>query len=426
MKKRISFVLAVLAVMTVFCSCSKSTVEPNVNTVQKEDTDNRITELNDGCYNEFGYYNFSGNLIYFYDAQNQNRVVLCNKPNCKHNSDECNAYISSKATNSDDPPSNVNSSAVFIYSTGDRINLLLTDGNMLSIRYDGTDHKIVQTIDSKFTFDKAYKIGQMIYMQAFYSVQENGEIAEKACFITYDTDTNKWQQGQTFNRSLTGDSLLGITDDGFALYYSHEEPAEIPSGTSAEEARKITNSTKCGIYKLNMNTAEKSDIYSGEQGNCYPVTLLNGKLYCYSQNDSTIDSINISNGEFTVVQNNITGDLFFDTPIDNHLVIACTQNSDSDNAYENETVEFLDTDTNHLTNAYTLQSNLDWNNNFRGILGETQDDYIMIYKAEFTVDDSADIPAVSDMKPYIGVISKDDFWNQNYNFTAIDWTIETE
>lgn len=423
--KKTLLVLTILYLL-LLCSCSK--VDNNFKVSDNEqgnETTSEITELSDGCVNKYGYYNYSGNLVYFFDSKTEQRIVLCNKPNCQHNSSECNAYISSKVVNTDDVPSAVmNSTAVFIFSRNDRINLLLTDGTMLSMNYDGTNHKNIAVIDSKYTYDKAYMIENQIYINANFSTQENGEVVEKSCFIIYNTETNEWKQGKEFDRNLTGDNLIGITRDNFAIYYSHDEPSDIPLGTSLDNAKEIAGKTKCNLYKIDMNNAQKSVIYEGTQGNCYPATMLNGTVYYYSQNDENLCSMDPKTEESNIVYKNISGEVLFDTPIDGHLVLARTKNITEQWNPEDEVVEFFDVNSNELVEAYSLESNLDWNNNFRGILGETLDSYIMIYKADFTVDNSeSDIPSVSDMKPYIGIIKKNDFWNGNYNFKEISWLI---
>lgn len=431
MKKLSVFLLLLLFVILSLCSCvnknnadDSNTISPdNVSVNNQIDDNNEIKELSNGSFNEYGYYCASGSLIYFFDIESKQKIVLCNNPNCLHDSSECNAYISSKVGSDDGPSFAVSNSAVFIFCRNDRLYLLLTDGTMLSVKYDGTDHKIVSAIDSKYSFEKGYLKGNEIIIYSFYSSQEHGEIVEKACFIIYNIDTNKWIQGEAFDRNLTGDNLVGITNDETAIFYHEDEITEISSGTSINEAEKITESTKCQIYTININTAETKIIYNGTLGDCYPVTMLNGKIYCHSRSKEQLCTIDSQTGKTAVIYENLPGEAFFETPLDDHLVIARTKEIEKDGNPENEIVEFFNVNTKKLTQAYKLESNLDWNNNFRGILAETKDSYIMIYKAFFVVDDNgSDIPSVSDMKPYIGIISKSDFWNQKYNFEEISWS----
>lgn len=425
MKSRILMLILCVCLTGSLCACgNKSDSGENIKNVEASQTDpNSVIELSQGCYNQYGYYCFSDSLIYYFDTESKQKIVLCNNPNCEHNSTECNAYISSKADTEDDGPSlSANQSAVFIFAKGDRIYLLLNDGTMLSIKYDGTDHKTVAEIDSKYSFEKAYMLGSEIVIYSFYSVQEHGEIIEKACFITYNTDTNKWEQGKEFDRNLTGDVFVGLTLDKMAVFYHDDETPEIPEGTPVKEAIKIQNNTKCQLYSIDIKTAEKKDIYDGTQGECSPVTMLNGKIYFHSRNKEQLCEMIPQTGEITVLYENYPGEIVFGTSLDNNLVIKRTKDATIDWNPENEVSEFFNVETKELSECYELQSNLDWNNGFRGILAETQDYYIMIYKADFVVDNNgADIPSVSGMTPYVGIISKTDFWNKNYNFEEISW-----
>jgi len=428
MKKRSFFIMLFISVFV--CILSACSNEPGglsndeyTDDIKVADiNDDNIVELSDGCFNEYGYYNFTGSLIYYFDSETKKRIVLCDNPNCTHSSSECNAYISSKADKNDEPSFAVNNSAVFIFSKDDKLYFLLTDGTILTMKYDGTEHRNVTEIDSKYIFEKAYMIENEIIIYSFYSVYEQGELVEKACFIHYNIDTNEWNQGEAFDRNLTGDNLVGITDNNIAVFYHDDEIPEIPRGTSISDATRITRSTKCQIYSINIYTSEKAIIFDGTIGDCAPVTMLNGVIYFHSQNTAQLCTINSQTKEITVVCENISGEVLFDDALDNCLVIARTKVIEENWNPENEVIEFFNVATKELTEAYKLESNLDWNNNFRGILAETKDSYIMIYKAFFVVDDAdTDIPSVSDMTPYVGIISKTDFWNQQYNFEKISW-----
>ena len=45
------------------------------------------------CFSDKGFYYVNGKNIWFYDMESGKKSVLCNKANCEHNSEECNAYI---------------------------------------------------------------------------------------------------------------------------------------------------------------------------------------------------------------------------------------------------------------------------------------------------------------------------------------------
>lgn len=413
-----------ILVASFFCSCAKSDLITKENNTQisykeaKSITEDKISELALGCYNKYGYYDISGQLIHYFDSELGKRIVLCNKPNCNHNNEECNAYINSKAKGNDETEYLANETAVFMASQNDKLYVLLTDGTVISMNYDGTHHKIEAKIDDGFSFDRAYINKNKIYINSYFSVQENNEVVEKACFIIYDIDNKNWKKGTVFNRNLSGDSLVGITSNEEAVYFSNDEIREAPSNLSPNEVIEFQNKTKCRIYKIDVITGKSDNIFEGTLGDCGAIQMLNGMVYCYSSNQKNIYSINPNSLEKTIEFENVSGEVIFDKPIDNCLVIARSIDVNS----EDSVVEFFDTESKKMTKAYELESNLDWNNNFRGIIGETENQFIMVYKAEFTIEDEGvDIPSVSDMKPYVGIIDKTDFWNENYNFKEIEW-----
>lgn len=45
------------------------------------------------AYSDDGMYYIKNNLLYFLDNSSNKEVVVCNKANCKHDTEECNAYI---------------------------------------------------------------------------------------------------------------------------------------------------------------------------------------------------------------------------------------------------------------------------------------------------------------------------------------------
>ena len=50
-------------------------------------------DMNDGfAMSEDGIYYFVDDYLKFYDYSSKKKVIVCNKPNCKHDNKECNAF----------------------------------------------------------------------------------------------------------------------------------------------------------------------------------------------------------------------------------------------------------------------------------------------------------------------------------------------
>lgn len=320
MKRSIFLLFLCVCLICSLCACGGKTDSGGdaENPAVSQSGENAITKLSRGCSNEYGYYNCNGSLIHFFDIKSKQKIVLCNNPNCKHDSAECNAYVYSKAAPENEIVISTDSegemslsedysSTMFIFAEGDRLCILLTDGTMLSMKYDGTDRKTVAEIDSKYSFGtgESYKLGREIIMRAYYSVQEQGEIVEKTCFITYNIDTHKWKQGAAFDRITANRARVkGITSDKEAIFYHSDEPILPPQGTPTEERIRLINNTKCKLYSVNVETGERKDIFSGTLGDCSDVTMLNEKIYIYSENKKQLCEMDAKTGETTVLLEN--------------------------------------------------------------------------------------------------------------------------
>lgn len=109
-KKIISVIFAVLAILSVFsftgCENSTKSVDDTSlsNNISTADTAVSATNfqknMNNGNYGKYiscetdkGYYFLLSNYICYTEKSNMNTTILCNKPECKHNTTDCNAYL---------------------------------------------------------------------------------------------------------------------------------------------------------------------------------------------------------------------------------------------------------------------------------------------------------------------------------------------
>ena len=106
MKKFLVFICTVMMITFAFCGCSENT--PTVNgdtskaTYYNFETDCQVNVANPpfdhyAAKGRDGYFLLSDGYLYFADIESQSATILCNKPNCLHNSvyynTECNAHI---------------------------------------------------------------------------------------------------------------------------------------------------------------------------------------------------------------------------------------------------------------------------------------------------------------------------------------------
>ncbi len=430
LKKLTVIFILILSVCSVFAGCTsdekssfseetEKSAESNVSISTSQEASNEITKLGLGCSGNYGYYEIRGSLIYFFDYKTYKKTVLCNKPNCTHSDEGCNGYIYAENDN-DSPVSSISSSAKFMFYKDNSIYLFCTDGRVIKMNFDGEDHRQISVIDGKFGLNCAYKKGDKIYINAFYSEEKNHTIVEKSCFIVYDTNTNEWHQTKSYNRNA--DILLGITEENvFYLYKNELLPPK--DSISFEESIELENNNPCVIYKINFNTGEKDILCEKTEGEIYPATMLNGMIYFHSRKEEAICSLNPESSDISVLAKGVSGQIVFDEAFDGHLVFGRGKKIISEFDPENYIIETFDISSNEIKEAYKLRTNIGWNDGFRGVFAITPDSYIMIYKADFVVEYNPEYaePSVSDMTPYVGIIRKSDFWSGNYNFKEIQW-----
>lgn len=96
---RICISLAVIAVLSsILSGCSKE--NSNINTeqnattyVKNEDYQNFLDPHSAFAKVENGYYFFKDLRLYYFDTETKESYIVCSKPNCTHNSNDCTAYF---------------------------------------------------------------------------------------------------------------------------------------------------------------------------------------------------------------------------------------------------------------------------------------------------------------------------------------------
>ncbi len=422
-KKWIAGILLMVMIFVVTgCSTEPSFLDNlhtqnGTQTVPDNSSDEMIT-LDLGCSGDYGYYVVRGSLIHFFDYASNQRIVLCNKPNCTHTDTGCNGFVAAADSN---PASQtmVASSAKFVFYQSNALYLFCSDGRVLSMKFDGTEHRQLNTIDGKYELNSAYRKGNTIYIQAFYSEEENKTIVEKSCFLLYDITANEWKQTKAYERNA--DTLLGVWA-GCAFYY-HKSELSQGAGLSFEESVRREDANPCVVYKIQLETGEKNILCEKTEGELCPASMINGNLYFHSRAQEAICSLDIETAEISVLTEGVTGKVLFDKAFDGHLVFRRTKKITANTTAADDVIETFDPKTGKVDEAYRLKTNIGWNDGFRGVLAVTPDSYVLIYKADFVVENNPEYaePSVVDMTPYVGIIKKSDFWSKNYTFTEIPW-----
>ena len=95
MKRNITILVLLILCALLFVACSSNTngaVDPNLPdpaSFRQQDRQERFLELSDRYYYVYNY------KVYFSEKNATKFYLLCNKPDCKHNDSNCNAYAES-------------------------------------------------------------------------------------------------------------------------------------------------------------------------------------------------------------------------------------------------------------------------------------------------------------------------------------------
>lgn len=103
MKKILNKICIILIIITVISSissgCTKeisniSTEQNAVAYVENEDFQSFIDSSSAFAKENNGYYFLKGMKLYYFDTETKDAYIVCNKPNCTHNSVDCTAFFS--------------------------------------------------------------------------------------------------------------------------------------------------------------------------------------------------------------------------------------------------------------------------------------------------------------------------------------------
>jgi len=156
MAKRILMILFAVTLALSLTSCGSSNNNDNANTKTSEDANlpsagneassssgtdfqknmaQTQVSFNYPCESEDGYYFVGSNgYVYYIDKATENTTILCGKPECSHDDEDCNAYAGTALTYYD--------GKLYYFSDSGS-----SWTQVYSMNLDGTDHTLVQTLD---------------------------------------------------------------------------------------------------------------------------------------------------------------------------------------------------------------------------------------------------------------------------------------
>ena len=257
--------ILILITILMLSGCSKNSNQSQLT------SDLNIHQSAPGFFTETesGYYLTSGNFFYYSDKDNINFVKLCNKPDCEHTGENCNAY--NYGANYD--THFFNGKLVFPYIKESATEWILT---IASKNMDGTDFKIEKELD----IGPGGYNGKMHRNYFVYNLEKYDEGTTDRTSTLYLLDLNHLEQepviiyeyvetvvnvGVSINsKAMIGEYIFfSVKDKVYRYDISSKSLIDIPN---YEIARKGEFYTENGIYQLNIdNDFYFLDIETGER-----------------------------------------------------------------------------------------------------------------------------------------------------------------
>lgn len=292
---------------------------------------------------EKGYYVFlPNNYLYYIDRKSQAATPLCNKPNCSHNSVDCNAYFN-----------------LFVNASGESANVVqYYDGNLyIVVKDEDAMGNFLGNILYKVTPDGStreklieFKDGishWLIHKGYFYFSQDkfaddidSYSVYDSFSIKRYKINNIKSKPEEIFNSKNYSDNLRGTFQ--FTAYDDYIYVPVLPISEDEikkqEESGKVTVSTYQEFYSININTIKINQIRNDEGDVCSPF-FYNGQLTYLIDNSDT-------NGKFK----------YFTSELDGSNPKLLTEMNYGDNLFANESQLYLqnfseDTDENAATQS---------------------------------------------------------------------------
>ena len=367
-------------------------------------------------------------LLTFFDYKNLDSIVLCNKPDCKHDSDACGAYFSGK---------DVSKTNSFLFGLNGKI-YFAVNGTVYAMNEDGTGRKKVIEIPSKYTAQSidmtAFLVGDKVYLETNYltdvKADKNGNLPTddngwRTVMFMLDVGAKTYKQLYEYKTQERSEFLGIIGDKAYYLYQDeYTKPKEF---TQAEEDAQ-ENGRKTRIFARDLGSGKRTDFFSGKSNEYDRVILRENYIFYQDRKDGEIVRYNPANGEKKALVGNLKSYIkFLPMDIENNKLFYIVDYYSTDFAHktltDNETY-YVDIGTGKNAKiTYRISRDDGKTDNFSGFTKVTGDYYILPVQYN--------IGKVSGGSGYVGYdyvkstrygkMKKQDFWNGKYTAQKIAW-----
>lgn len=367
-------------------------------------------------------------LLTFFDYDKLDGTVLCNKPNCKHDSGTCNAYFPINGTSRNES---------VLFEMNDKI-YIIAKGTVYAMNEDGTNRSKILQLPSKYTAQStkmtAFLIRDNVYLETDYltdvKVDRNGNLpaddnGRRTALFMLDIGAKTYKELYEY-KALESSEWLGII--GSKAYYLYQDDFTKLQHHTQEEVNAQYNGRNTKIFARDLGSGNRTDLFSGKSDEYDQVILRGSALFYQNRKTGEIIRYNPESGEKKALVSNLkTYIKFLSMDIQNNKLFYTVDYYDADLYHkeptDNETC-YVDIDSGKATKiGYRISRDDGKTDTFSGFTKETGDYYILPLKYEMgTVSGGSGYVGYDYVKAtHYGKIKKQDFWNGKYDVQQISW-----
>lgn len=178
------------------------------------------------CYVEEGMYFVRGNIVCFFDNVSGKETVVCNKPNCKHDNENCNAFFRGTISNILVYDEYIYIDSYFgdmSYDENDELTLE-SDMRLTQLSLDGRKRKDIYNTQNGSVMDVIAVDGKLYFTAFEYqNGWEPNKYSLDSSMYSYDLRWNKLDKIFTYKADSQHDNgtlqIVGSDDDSIFLMY---------------------------------------------------------------------------------------------------------------------------------------------------------------------------------------------------------------
>lgn len=193
-------------------------------------------------------------LLNFTDSKTDAKVVLCNKPSCKHSDSSCNAFVDSRFSTKQEKGQTrmpVLESDGYLFFKSDKLYVIDPFGDFIQMNKDGTEHRRILSLDSKYSVISGFYYNSNVYLYVHYMPTVAGDVETNfsdkdfiVALLEINLETEKCTELFSFKNEL--DTIcLGIYQNKAYFSYRSENTVAV-----AKTQKEVDNEENCHDIKL--------------------------------------------------------------------------------------------------------------------------------------------------------------------------------